>query len=150
MRPISYTGRSAATVTAAAALATMGLGTVDAQAAAQAPVSDDSQVEQAVQQHLDARNAGDVVTLRNRACGAMAEDFRDVGPLAELMIWWQGPGQGRRIQVERFAGVRITDQTAVADTELRISTLPSPQNVSFMLEHGADGWRVCSTDRPIP
>ncbi|MFI1920094.1 hypothetical protein [Nocardia sp. NPDC020380] len=147
LRPIPHATRSAATV---AVLATVGVGMVGTDADAQAPVSADSQVEQAVQQHIDARNAGDVATLRNTACGAMAEDFRDVGPLADLTIWWQGPGQGRRIQVERFTRIHITDQTAVADTELRISTMPSPQDVSFMLEHGTDGWQVCSTDRPIP
>ncbi|NNH73754.1 hypothetical protein HLB23_28525 [Nocardia uniformis] len=136
-------------ISAAVTLVAVGPSGIEPLANAQEPISAESAVEQAIRQHVDARNAGDVVTLRNTACGAMAEDFRDFGPLVDLAIWWQGPGQGRQIQVERFATIDVTDQTAVADTEVRISTMAGLQDVSFMLEHSADGWRVCSTDRPI-
>ncbi|WP_460723884.1 Rv0361 family membrane protein [Nocardia heshunensis] len=120
------------------------------EAHADAPTDVEQAVQQAVRRHVEALNAGDVVTLRNSACGAVAEDFRDFGPLSDLMIWWEGPGRGRRIEVERFTDIRVSDQTAVADTELRTSSAPGSQNVGFRLELGGNGWQVCSTDRPIP
>ncbi|MFF2554761.1 hypothetical protein ACFVUS_27420 [Nocardia sp. NPDC058058] len=142
--------RPHAALVSAAVLIAICLGGVPAHADT-APVDDTrSAIEQAVTRHIDARNSGDLTTLRNTACGAIAEDYRDFGPLVDLVVWWQGPGQGRTIHLERFTGVEITDQSAIADTELRISTATGPQQVSFMLERAAEGWQVCSTDRPIP